>query len=515
MFDSIGKVPRPVRDVIGIGTLILFCTCLVGCDFLFPQKETSKVIENPFQGQVVELVVPREFGLPNAWEILLQEWSAQTGASIQWNEYASKKLVKNAVETAGEISSGGRIIVFPLSEFSEVDSFLKPLSTDEDNDFDTSDLFKGLRERVVTRDRLPVAIPISAPVLVCYYRNDLLKKAGLKPPETWEDYQSLIESSAEWGSKLPVLEPLAPDFRGTMFLARSLAYTKHPENYSVWFDLSSGDATISSPGFVEAMNVAQRAWKSMPRSILELSPVDCRNAVIEGRAAMAIGFEPDTGDEATSSNTRSQAASTETQGQMTKTGEIGICRIPGSRRVFNRNSGRWDQISNNSVHSPGLVTSNGWAISAVGKHGAQKDLAGSNLLSVLATAQFNIAWASTPKSLCRESQCVTALAWSEERLGTEGASQLIDSVAQTLRDSQLVTELPVPRAEDFRAATASVVTRVVEEGIAPEVAIDEMQLKFEKLASEIGKPVLKSAYRQGLGLATSASLESVYEPPKP
>lgn len=472
---------------------LMVCLLLSGCPDSKPNGGTNAVTL-PFKGQEVELLVPKGLGLPATWEVLIQEWSSQTGAAVRWTEYSSEDEATFGKSLEPTVCPGGRVVLFSLQRLSELDRHLAPLNPATGSDLDLKDLFKGLRERVVSRERFPVAVPIAAPVLVCYYRRDLLKAAGLKPPATWEDYQTLLDALERWAPNLTAVEPLGPDHRAATFFARSLAFAKHPENYSVWFDLETGESLVQTPGFVEALVTAQRAWKRMPSSINEMTPTDCRRAMIEGRAALALAFEPSSVTEAASRVERAPGI------------EIGICRLPGSRRVFNRNSNRWETSAVGSLHAPGLCGTTGLAAGVTLPTSGSKDVAAWNLLTTLVGSEFESTWATLPKTPCRESQVSTAPNWNNNGLTAEEASQYVDAVAQMLRDPQLVAELPLPRADDLRAATARGISRVLSGEAEPAAALATLQLEFDEIATSLGKDPVRTAYRRGLGLATSTTL---------
>ncbi|MEK6259809.1 MAG: hypothetical protein AABP62_14415 [Planctomycetota bacterium] len=478
---------------------LMLCLLTCGC---FDSKPPGgmNTVTLPFQGQEVELLVPKGLGLPATWEVLLQEWSSQTGAAVRWTEYSDADEAKFGEGLAPTSSSGGRVVLFPLRRLSELDRHLAPLNPAAGSDFDAKDLFKGLRERVVSRERYPVAVPIAAPVLVCYYRRDLLKAAGLKPPANWEDYQTLLDGLEQWAPKLIAVEPLGPDHRAATFFARSLALAKHPENYSVWFDLETGEPVVQTPGFAEALVTAQRAWKRMPSSINEMTPADCRRAVIEGRAALALAYEPSSATESTSRVERAPEI------------EIGVTRLPGSKRVFNRNSNRWETSPAGSLHAPGLCGTMGLAAGVTLPAGGSKDIAAWNLLTTLVGSQFESAWATLPKTPCRESQIGTAPTWNNDGLTAEEAGQYVDAVAQMLRDTQLVAELPLPRADEFRAATARCISGILAGESEPDSALAAMQAEFVEIAKSVGKDSLRAAYRRGLGLSTPTALQRATSP---
>lgn len=455
---------------------------LCGCPSSPATKPSTNV--QPFRGQEVNLVVPASLQLPAIWEVTLQEWMSQTGATIRWSEYSESEpgSLEKLISTPAE--AGGRVILFPLRQLSQLDRHLAPITADRTT-IDLKDLFKGLRDRVVSRNRTPVAIPISAPVLLCYYRADLLAAAGLKPPETWDEYQSLLDSLDRWAPGLAAVEPLAPKHRATLFFARSLAFAKHPENYSVWFDLDSGKPVLQSAGFEDAIAFANRAWSKMPSSIANLTPEACRIQVLEGKAALAIGVEPTIGADRV---TRADSI------------EIGVCRLPGSRRVFNPNSNRWDLLPDSAVHAPAICAFDGLAISVGASDADAGSAAAWHLLSMLVGDQFESNWAELPKSPCRESQTSTATSWNESGLTVEEASQSVDATAQMLRDSQLVADLPLPDADSYRAATERLIGKLLFKEVDPPTALRLLQAEFEQIAQNAAAGPLRDNYRRGLGL---------------
>lgn len=462
--------------------LIVLCGCPAGSQ---PTNRTENT--QPFKGQEVTLVVPASLQLPALWEVVGQEWMEQTGATLRWSEYSSEGGKSLQDSLAEPVPNGGRLILFPLEELSRIDRFLEPIDTGKTPELDLKDVFKGLRERIVSRNRTPVAVPTSAPVLLCYYRADLLKAAGLKPPETWDDYQALLDSLDRWAPGLTAVEPLATGFGATLLSARTLAYAKHPENYSVWFDLESGDPMLNSTGFQEAIDVAVRAWKKMPPSITALSPLECRQQILAGKAALAIGHEPVSGSKSSS-------------GERAPAIEVGVCRLPGSRRVYNTNSKRWDSLPQASIHAPGLSGFDGSAIGVGLGDSVAKDPAAWHLFSTLVGTQFETNWAHLPKSPCRESQVSTATSWNESGLTIEEASRAVDAVAQMLRDNQVVSASPTPIDPDLHRLTEKMIGRLLNGDLDTAMALQELQDEFEDVVSKVGKETFRADYRRGLGL---------------
>ena len=477
--------------------LSLCCLLLAGCPSS-TDKASPKSVRPPVRGEELEVVAPKSLNLPVYWEVMLQEWSSQSGSSTKFVEYDDKDsfLTQPPVKS----DSGGQLVLFPLRDCCSFETHLTPLSQYE-SQLGSREIFKGLRERALTRDRKFIAIPVSVPVLVCYYRSDLLRSARRKSPETWADYQELIESLGAWAPGLTAVEPLSAEFRATTFFAKSLAFCKHPENYSVWFDIDTAKPTLNSPGFVEAIETARRTWSKLPPDVSTYSPADCRQMLLTGKAAMALTFEPLSSELIAGFPSNDSSKTQRIDGI-----EIGVCRLPGSRRVFNRNSSKWDNIPVGTVHAPALC---GFAGLAVGvrlpPHRWSKDTAINFLINLNEPLMFDQAFAALPKGPCRESQLELAASWFGPELSSEEASQYADAISQSLRDMQLVFELPLIGAEEFRQAAAAALEPLIRGEADSEQTSNAMQQAFELIVERLGADAVRDSYRQGLGLSPRAT----------
>jgi len=466
---------------------------VIGCGQAGPSQKNDQKPAQMFLGQEVNLVVPKSLNLPGNWELMLQEWMSQSGATIRWSEYDPVAQTPALIAASG--SSGGSFILFPLKQLSEIESHLSSLSG-FDEEFETKDLFKGLRDRGLTRERVLVANPVSVPVLVCYYRKDLLRAAHLKPPETWDDYHRLVESLEDWAPGLVAVEPLGPEFRATTFFARSLAYCKHPENYSVWFEIDSAKPMLNTPGFIRSIENANRTWKLLPPEVANYGPAECRQLILKGRAALGLTFEPHSAELVSHSAVQSGNEPYRVDGI-----EIGICRLPGSRSVYNRNSKKWDLIPASEVHAPALCGFSGLATGVIYPKSHFKETASVNLLiSLNSPSLFDQAFATLPKSPCRESQLSFATSWFGPELSREEAAEYCDSVAQSLRDTQLVFELPVVGADEFRRAASSDLELLLKGDSNVDQLAETLQKSFEAIVDRLGRDAVRDSYRRGLGL---------------
>jgi multiple sugar transport system substrate-binding protein len=475
---------------LGCLTAVLLATS--GCEG--DDARQSSAGSHPFAGQTVTIAAPKELGLSDAWKPVLDEWSEQTGAKCQLVEYSSR------APQAADPPSGDAIIL-PFSElgaFAAADRLGRIPQAQFGNEATRwLDFFSGLREHVLSLGGAPSLIPISCPVLVCYLRRDLLERSGLKPPETWEDYQALVDASAQWAPGLSVVEPWGPDFRATMFLARALPLVKHPASYSVFFDIESGAPLIDSPGFVRALEQALAATSKMPADVKNLTPEDCRRLVLSGKAAMAITMEPGRGGE--KGTERAHGIS------------LSFVRLPGSRQLYNRRSKIWESPSDQDVNYATLAPFAGLAAAVSHEaRGANADAAW-NLIGFLATNHYEQAFRQVDKSVCRESQLSGSIPWMSADLRSDELPRFLGAVAESLRSNSISAELAVIGHSQFRQALSEGLTAALEGKQTPEAALKSVAERWRAIESGLGAERVRDSYRKCLGLPPAVKVPSLKE----
>ena len=86
---------------------------------------------------------------------------------------------------------------------------ISPISHEslDDRQLDWADIFELLKTREVVWGGQVYAVPLGSPVLVCFYREDLLSGLGLSPPRTWEDYRDVAAALATLGKSQSAHDP--------------------------------------------------------------------------------------------------------------------------------------------------------------------------------------------------------------------------------------------------------------------------------------------------------------------
>jgi ABC-type glycerol-3-phosphate transport system substrate-binding protein len=452
-----------------------------GCDDDGPTK--SGVQAHAFANETVTVAVPKGLGFGEVWKGMLDEWSEQTGATYRLVEYGDATADKQDLPT-------GDLIFLPFVNLGEyaADDRLGPMPPALIGGGSTGwlDFFAGLRERALTVAGAPMVIPFSCPVLTCYLRRDLLEKAGLKPPHTWDEYQALVDSSSKWAPGLSVVEPWDPDFRATMFLARSLAGVKNPAGFSVFFDIDTGDPLIDSPGFVRALGQSIAALSKMPADVKNLTPADCRRLILTGKAAMAISFEPG----------RSDGKRIERPAGVS----LSFVPLPGTRQVYSRTSKTWETPPEKGINDATLAPFAGLAAGVSRGIPTKRAEAAWNLASFLSVDRYEQAFANVPKSVCRESQLSGAATWVSSDLRPNELYGYWGVTAESLRQSNISAELPVVGRPRFRQALTEGLTAALEGKASPQSALKSVADRWRAITKELGVDRVRDSYRKCLGL---------------
>jgi ABC-type glycerol-3-phosphate transport system substrate-binding protein len=455
------------------------------------EQSAGNPVSLPFDGQTIGIAVPSGLGLADSWRLILEEWSVQTGAEYRIAEYDSLESLDDAGST--------NLLVFPMTEFAALTAAgrLTSIPRDEWSSDGWMDLFLGLRENVASINRQPTAVPVSSPVLVLYYRRDLLEAAELSPPQTWGDYQKLLETLDRWAPGLTAVEPWHEEFRATMFLSRAAAFAKHPANYSVFFDIDTGEPLIDGPGFVAALEAAQAALSKMPSEVLNFTPADCRRELLAGRAALAVALE--TAPDLQANLTEATLTSAE---QRPEAAQIGIRRLPGTRQVYNRSMRAWESSPLGPVNYANLTAFSGLCAGISSSSTPEQAQAVWNLLTVLTADYMTAAFPVQVRSLCRKSQTGSAMAWIGNDLTAGEKMQYVAAVTQSLENTQVVAELPVVGRYEFRAALTEGLARVLAGDDTPQDALSAIADNWKEIANKLGADEVKASYQRSLGLGS-------------
>lgn len=494
-------IPPPRRSLPRLAPLcLMLVSCgLVGCPDSAPPPAT-RVEALPYTGTQSRLVLPAGSQLAGPWQVPLQEWSTQTGGEATLGERSPGDWTSLETPPPGEAA---QLVVLSYAELPELAQrltlqTLPAAALADDGGLAWSDLLPGVRDRLAAPRRKPLLVPLAAPVYVCYLRADLLQRAGRKPPETWSEYQTLVEELPQWAPGLRVMEPWGPATRATLFLAKALAHAKHPENFSVFIDLESLEPLIAGPPFVRALQECRQVARHLPDEAWTASPLAARRAILEGRAAMALAYEPAGGEQ--------RADTSEWLAQRAPEIELEIVPLPGVTEVWNPQRGQWEGGSGTRGKPPvlraDLTAFEGHCVCAFTQPGrTERDWEPAwNLFASLAGPDYLSRLPGGFAGAIRHSQLSNPAQLCGPELPSVESTRYLASLSTALGGGPLVYELPFPRREEFRASLAEGLERGLRSDTDPAEVLTGVAQHWRELIDTIGREELRRAYRRVLGL---------------
>ena len=259
---------------------LLSLVWLAGCQ---PNETASKTPPKAGlapAGTTFRLVVVDDPALATALGQLSGEWTGQSGYGLAVEEKSAADLANPETLKA----DGPDLRAGPPGPLGARKQLLPlPEATLRDTQSGWADVFSLLRTQELSWAGKPMAVPFGSPMLVCYYRADLLEKLGRKPPKTWTEYNrlaALLSERKNLGEAAPAegqpwqgaLEPLAPGWAGMTLLARAATYASYRSNFSVLFNIATMEPLIDGPPFVRALEELVAAAGPGRRAAAEAGP---------------------------------------------------------------------------------------------------------------------------------------------------------------------------------------------------------------------------------------------------
>lgn len=492
---------RTATDRVRHVLLLVVALMSAGCDNAADTNE-PKATQPPFSGMTLTLAVPGDYRISESVDPVIREWSAQTGADVRIVDYQHTADSGESLSTT-LLDFEADVFVVPLLEVPDLDEsgMLQPFAEDRDGaaELEWDGLFPGLDTTVGIRNGRPAVLPVACPVLQCYYRADLLREAGLDPPETWTDYLSLIRRQEEWAGELPILEPWHEDFLPTLFQARAAAFAKSPENYTLLFSISTGAPLLDTPGFQRSVDLGRQILDRLPQEVVQLTPRDCLNRLVSGRAAMVLAV--DCGRSAVGIPLgECDAELIPLSGSRPDGLQIASCALPGSRESYDVSGQAWRSQPAGQVHRCGLTAIGGMGLICRKGLGPLKMQAALQLIRRLGVEQPGLAFPDGTRTMTRNGQFQAATGWQSPGLTESEAGTNLRGLVRQFSSSQLVADLPILHRSRFRRSLKAALVSWRDGALSNSELLPRLQREWEGLVKEIGPERVRNSYRRAVGL---------------
>jgi ABC-type glycerol-3-phosphate transport system substrate-binding protein len=412
-------------------------------------------------------------------------WKERSGAELSVTETGADALAKSEKADAD-------IILYPSPLIGDLAQrrwlAALPAETLKSDELSWSDLFEALRDREATWDVRTVAVPLGSRVLACFYRADLFARLNQEPPETWSDYQALVDffsdrsrlddlETPNQGPWAATSEPLAKGWAGLTLLARAASYAKHRDYFTVLFDSRTMAPRIDGPPFARALEELVAASRGNHERVLKLAPVDAVNELLAGRCALALGWP------VSRHETEEKAA--------LKPSAVRCALLPGSREAFVWDKGRYEP---GALRRVPLLACEGRMASVAAA--AQHPTAATQLLFALTSGDWGVrvSSASLATAPFRRSQLADAERWSAA--GSATAGEYGRAVADSLSTQEVVYALRIPGREEYLAALDEAVRTAVTGRAKPGEALQAAAARWQEITSKHGIDSQRKACEQ-------------------
>ena len=349
-------------------------------------------------------------------------------------------------------------------------------------------------------------VPLDGDFEMVYYRSDLLKKDGIQPPATWDDYLSIAQrynkkdlngdGKADYGSCI-AKKRSAQSYWMFLSIAGSFLQTQGTSQ-GAFFDVDTMKPLVNNAAFAQALDIYKQTTQSAPPGELNMDVGDTRGLFTSGRCALSI----DWGDIGT------LAIDPKTS---TVQDKVGAVVIPGTRQVLDRSTGQLVDCNattcphavNGVNHAP-FAAYGGWsgAINAAAK--AKVKNAAFDFLSYMsAPAQSNVdvTLGKTGFNPYRTSQFSNLDLWQKAGMSQSAAQNYLGGIRDSLQSPNMMLDLRVPKSSQYEGV---VLDTALAQFLAGEITRDGAQQQinagWEKLTNDTGRDKQKQAYAASLNI---------------
>ncbi len=349
-------------------------------------------------------------------------------------------------------------------------------------------------------------IPLDGDFHMIYYRTDLFQQAGLKPPETWDDY---LKDAAYFNGK-DLNGDGKPDYgsciskrrgaQGWQFLWSFIAPFLQTQGTAqgAFFDTKTFDPLIKNDGWKKGVEIFKETGKYGPAEELNMDVGATRGLFVTGRCALSI----DWGDIGTLAIDPASS---------TVVDKVGAVVTPGTNQVVDFATGKLVPCDaktcpyavNGVNHAP-YACFGGWSAGInAAADSKKKDAAYAffSYMSQSAQSNIDVTIGKTGFNPYRTSQFLNREQWVKEGMSPKAAADYLGAIEASLANPNMVLDLRIPQNQRYLQVEMDT---LLAQYLAGEINIDQFQQqlydKWQALTSELGKDAQLAAYLGSLGV---------------
>lgn len=376
----------------------------------------------------------------------------------------------------------------------------------KDKKIDAADIapyFREFGQKIGGKTKL---LMVDGDFQMVYYRTDVLKKAGLQPPKTWQDYVAVAskihgqdmngDGTPDYGSCI-FKKRNAQSYFAIQTIASSFVQTKGTSQ-GFHFDNTTMKPIINNEAWKKAFELYKETGKYGPPEELNMDIGDTRAVFKAGRCGLLIEW----GDPGTL-QLDDDAAKVK--------GLIYAVSAVGSKEVLDRKTGKLVPVTKenapNSIdginYAP-FAAFGGWAGAVNAAADAKKKAAAYAFLSYMnqaAQSNVDVTIGSTGYNPYRNSQLKSTDLWVKAGMPKELADNYLGAINGALNNPNMASDMKIPGAQQY---TGVVLDTELARYLAGEITVDQalknIEEGWEKITEDFGRKEQIKSQALALGL---------------
>ena len=439
-----------------------------------------------------------------------KEFEAATGGKIVVTEVPFAEIFPKIQNDWSTGTNAIDVGVFAAGWGVELDSagLLEDLTpyVEKDTKLDLNDIapyFRDFGQKIGGKTKL---LMVDGDFQMVYYRKDVLEKAGLQPPKTWDQYLEVAskihgqdmngDGSGDYGSCI-FKKRNAQSYMAIQTVAASYVQTQGTAQ-GFHFDGATMKPIVNNEAWKKAFEVYKETGKYGPPEELNMDIGDTRGLFKAGRCGLLIEW----GDPGTL-QLDPDAAKVK--------GLIYAIAAVGSEEVLDRATGKLVPVTKenapNSIdginYAP-FAAFGGWAGAINAKADPKKKQAAYDFLSYMnqaAQSNVDVTLGWTGYNPYRLSQLKDTDLWVKSGMSPELAANYIGAINAALNNLNMASDFKIPGAQSYSGV---VLDRELARYLAGEITVDEalanIESGWEEITEDFGRDNQIKA--QGLALGT-------------
>ncbi|HCG01088.1 MAG TPA: hypothetical protein DEV93_11160 [Chloroflexi bacterium] len=349
-----------------------------------------------------------------------------------------------------------------------------------------------------------IAMPVDGDNQLMYYRRDIMnnkslgkdfqKKMGhpLRPPQTWDEFMNIARF---FGDGKHGVRGVVEAYRhgGQAFwyyMSNCVAWCNVPgEKGGLFFNPSNLKPLVNNPGHVKGMENYAEALKYGPPGMINFDSNEVRQRFAHGEAVLGIDWDdtPIIGELQTGTKVK---------------GKIGSALLPGTHRVWNYRTGKWQTMS--KLNRPAWLAFGGWC-GVISKKAHNIPLA-YKYLSFVASPAFSLKMVTLENSGMnpyRLSHFNNVAAWTKAGYPEPDLGLYLAAMRKSDLDPNAVQDMRLPGAAGFQDATEVAAQKVASGQSSAKSALDDLANQWNTTNQQKGMAKQLKAYRASLNLGAT------------